>query len=89
MTVLVFPKWFLKSKTILLNVLSLVILVAPATIDYLNGLALVPELSPIAGIILGIVNVLNIILRFRTFIPVALTRDANAKMVPASKTKQL
>jgi hypothetical protein len=83
MAVFVFPKFWLKSKTVIINGLSLLLLVIPSLTGFLTDLAVIPELAPAAGTILGIVNVLNIILRFTTKVPVSITRDPEPIMVPS------
>lgn len=79
---IVYPKWWLQSKTVLFNLLSLLILVAPYLSDFLTHLAGIPELQDQAKVLLGIVNVINIIIRFRTFLPISASRDTEPITVP-------
>ena len=73
---IVYPKWWLKSKTILFNAASAILLALPFVSDFLFDLADLPEMSSYAKGILFVVNVINIVLRVWTVRPVSTKAEA-------------
>lgn len=60
-------KWFLKSWTILVNVAFILSVVAVEALQ-------IPELEPYYGHIIVLQGVVNFILRFKTVMPVTVTK---------------
>lgn len=79
--VLVYPKWLLRSKTFIFNAASFILLVLPFVSHALSEIANLPEMSAYSKTLLGIVNVVNIVLRLRTYHPASLTRNGDPVMV--------
>ena len=73
MSAIVYPKWFVKSKTFIFNLLAIVFLAGPMVSDFLMDLVNLPELQPHAKIILAAVAVINFVLRFRSFVPITVS----------------
>ena len=71
---IVYPKWFLASKTIIFDTLVAIFAILPMVSDFLTGLAGLPDLAPHSKAILLAVAVINIILRLRTDRPVQLAK---------------
>ena len=73
---IVYPKWFVVSKTIIFNTLAAIFAILPMVSDFLTGLAGVPDLAPHSKGILLAVAIINIILRVQTTQPVVLSKES-------------
>lgn len=81
MSALVYPKWFLVSKTVIINVLSLILFALPIISDVLTELLNLPSMAPREKAIVAVINIINIVIRFKTYVPVSVWKEAPAQSV--------